>query len=110
MLCSMSVWSRSVIAVPAGGGGAGSLAWVDGAELRRLTASTLRSVRSTLGLRQRIAGPLVGDRALRMLVPTRVLVVVLSEPRSHLHDGEHAAHLDRPKLRVARHHRKRVLG
>src|SRR5262245_65171266 len=45
-----------------------------------------------------------------MLVVARVLVIVRCQPFAYLHDGEHAAHLDRPELAEARHHRQLVVG
>src|SRR5215204_1276990 len=99
----------SVIAVAAIRG-ARALARIDGAELGGFARLRFRGVRSAPGLRRRIAGPLVGDRALRMLVPARIAVIGRGEPRPHLHDREHAAHLDGTELRVAGHHRQRVLG
>src|ERR1043166_1431029 len=51
----------------------------------------------------------VGDRALGMLEPARVLVVVARKSLAHLHDRKHPAHLERTVLAVAGHHRQRVL-
>src|SRR5437588_565023 len=42
--------------------------------------------------------PFVGDRTLRVLEPAGVLVIVRRKPITDLHDGEHAAHLDRAEL------------
>src|SRR5918993_5719088 len=100
MLCSIvDVLQLSVIAVAAAR--AWALARIDRAELGR---TPFRTCRSALRLRQRVAGPLVGDRALRMLVPTGIAVIGRGEPRPHLHDGEHAAHFERPELAVPGHH------
>src|SRR5205814_9103577 len=56
------------------------------------------------------ARPLEGVGARRMLVPTRVLVVAARLVASHLHDAEHAAHLDRAERTFAAHHSRRVVG
>src|SRR6516162_5817109 len=63
-------------------------------------------------LRSRCGGAcdLVSDRARRMAVVARVLVVVRCQPFANFHDGEHAAHLNWSELAEARHHRQRVLG
>src|ERR671913_2142228 len=97
MLCSIvGVLEVSVIAVAAAR--AWALAGIDRAELGR---TPFRTCRRALNLRQRVAGPLVSDRALRMLVPTGIAVIGRGEPGPHLHDREHAAHLQRPELAVA---------
>src|SRR5436190_23200414 len=53
---------------------------------------------------------LVGDRAWRMLVPAGVLVIVVRKSLAHLHDREHAAHLERAERTEPAHHRQRVVG
>src|SRR5258708_40026773 len=53
---------------------------------------------------------LVGDRALRKLVGTGVLVIVARKPFAYLHDGEHPTHFDRTELSRAAHHHQRVFG
>mmetsp|Transcript_5442 Transcript_5442/g.20833 ORF Transcript_5442/g.20833 Transcript_5442/m.20833 type:complete len:566 (-) Transcript_5442:6566-8263(-) len=68
----------------------------------------------TLGLEARRlgqrAGPLVGNRAGRVLEPARVLVVARFLVLADLDHGEHAPHLDRAEGAVAGHHRRRVVG
>src|SRR5262249_34898047 len=52
---------------------------------------------------------LVRDRALRVLVVARILVIVGRKAFADLHQRKHAAHLDGPELPEARHHRQGVL-
>src|ERR1700693_1186916 len=46
--------------------------------------------------------------ARRVLIGARIAVVIAAEPFPDFHDREHAAHLDRPELAEARHHRQRI--
>ena len=67
---------------------------IDGAELRRLDAAAGRRSR---GPARRASRRSTHTRpCLPVLVPARILVIVAGEAWPHLHDREHAAHLDRP--------------
>src|ERR671918_114958 len=52
--------------------------------------------------------PFPSHRAWRVLVPAGILVIARRQALAHLHDREHAAHLDRPELAEAGHHGQRV--
>src|SRR4029079_9461295 len=47
---------------------------------------------------------LVGDRALRVLVPARIAIIAGRKILAHLHNSEHAAHLDGTKWPGSGHH------
>ena len=53
---------------------------------------------------------LIGDRALQDVCTDRGRCNRRGKALADLHDREHAAHLDRPELAGARHHRQRVVG
>jgi hypothetical protein len=50
------------------------------------------------------------DRAFGIFVGAGVFVIAARKPLAHLEHREHAAHLDRPELREAGHHRQGVVG
>src|SRR3990172_11321709 len=52
--------------------------------------------RYALGLGRRTV-PFERDATPRVLVPAGIAVIVTREFFAHLHDGEHAAHLERPE-------------
>src|SRR3990172_5062906 len=64
--------------------------------------------RYALGLGRRTV-PFERDATPRVLVPAGIAVIVTREFFAHLHDGEHAAHLERPEGTRAGHHRQRVV-
>jgi hypothetical protein len=50
----------------------------------------------------KFAGPFARDAACGVFEPTGVLVIVAVQALANLHNGEHAAHLDRAVLTVTR--------
>src|SRR5258706_11960102 len=52
---------------------------------------------------------LVRDRPFGIPVGAGIAIVIDAEALAHLHEREHAAHLDRPELPKPGHHRQRVV-